>query len=248
MAHTIGHEPVLVEHSDDRLAEVEKAKRTGEAFQSVGAKGYDIVDREVLRAEVERVSNANSSDEREPLPDYLVELKDSVEDEQALNIQKAADHSEYSAEVARRQIEEEDKIRTVLRQDPYAVANAIIENNRKIAEQYAKEAAAYAEARADFEDGVVQETRPVRLANLNDEDPVTALGQRSKVTDISEKSAQDELINKDRVIYGEDSFIQQAKAKDVSSRRNRRTERTKTEPSAPVTAKEAKAAAEDNEG
>lgn len=202
---------VGVEHSDERLAAVEEAKRTGHELQSVGAKGHDIVDRDTLRVEVEKVSNEGSSDPEQPLPDYLVSLQEGVEDTIALNQMKADEHNEYSREIVEAQQEAELADKEKLRQDPYYFANRIAENNRRLADEHNTKSAQYAEGTDRFNAGVAQEIRALKPEEVEQSNPVTALGLKSQVTDISESFAAEQLQEKDRIIYGEDSYKQQAK-------------------------------------
>lgn len=205
---------VLVEHSDERLAAVEEAKRTGQEFQSVGQRGNDIVEREVLRAAVEEVSNANSSDPEQPLPDYLVELADNAPSHTELNQRKAAEHNEYSAVLVEAQQKAELSDREKLRKDPMYFANRIAENNRRLAQEHNDANAKYAESLAERNENVQQEIRELTPRQAVERDPVTALGQKAQVTDISESQASEALVTKDRIIYGEEPYRAQA----VSSR------------------------------
>src|SRR5690606_17983623 len=202
--------PVGVEHSDERLAAVEEAKRTGQELQSVGAKGHDIVDRETLRKEVEKVSNEGSTDPNQSMPDYLVQLQEGVDDTISLNQMKAREHSEYSAEIARAQREAAVADEAKLRDDPEYFAKRIAENNRRLADAHHQAAAQHAQNLAEFGAQVMEEVRSLRPESVTDPNPITALGQKARVTDISEAPAKNELQEKDRIIYGEDSYKQQA--------------------------------------
>lgn len=203
---------VLVEHSDERLAAVEEAKRTGQELQSIGSKGADIVDREVLREEVERVSNEGSSDPEQPLPDYLYELVEQVDDTRELNQRKAAEHNEYSAEVVRAQQEQELSDLEKRRRDPMYFARLIEENNRALAAAYSEQQAEVARQNLIASEGVQQEVRELRPEGVGDPNPITALGQRSQVTNISESATKGELVTKDQIIFGEQSFRANAEA------------------------------------
>jgi hypothetical protein len=204
-------ETVLVEISDERLAAVEEAKRTGRPLQSVGAKGNELVARDALQEAVYEVSNEDSSHADESLPDYLLELKDNVDDEHELNLQKAREHAEYSAELARSQQKAEQAAVVKLRDDPEYFARRIAENNVKLAEADSLASAEYVRNTQERDYEFIEEFRKVSLSELASTDPVTALGKKA-VTDISEAAAKDALIAKDRVIYGEDSFKRVAKA------------------------------------
>jgi hypothetical protein len=211
---------VLVEHSDERLAAVEEAKRTGQELQSIGAKGADIVNRDVLREAVFEVSNANSSDPAQPLPDYLATLVKGVEDEQELNKQKAQEHNEVSAEIVAVQQESAVSDAEKLRKDPKYFVKRIIANNNKLAADYSATAAQYAEETVKVSEGAAVDRARIRVESLNDPNPATSLAKRAvdKVTDISEGAAASALETKDRIIFGEESFKQQAKSARVEAK------------------------------
>lgn len=203
---------VGVEHSDERLAATEEAKRTGQEFQSVGAKGSDLVDREVLRAEVEKVSNANSSDPNQPLPDYLYELNENAPSHIELNQRKADEHNEYSAELVRNQNKARVSDAEKLRNDPDYFANRIAEQNRRLAQDHNSRSADFVRGTAKASERVQEEVRELTPEQVYSPDPVTALGQNAQVTDISEGAAEQSLITKDRIIFGEESYKKQAVA------------------------------------
>lgn len=211
---------VLVEHSDERLAAVEEAKRTGQEFQSVGTKGAAIVDRATLRGVVDEVSNANSSQQAETLPDYLIDLKQGVDDEQELNKQKAAEHDEVSAEIVRAQEETAVSDAEKLRKDPKYFVKRIIANNQRLASDYEATSSDFARAQQDADEQAVVERVRIRVESIHDPNPATSLGKRAveQVPDISESAASEALRTKDRIIYGEESFKAQAKSARVEAR------------------------------
>jgi hypothetical protein len=211
---------VLVEVSDERLAAVEEAKRTGQELQSIGSKGAEIVDRAVLRAEVDRVSNANSSDPNIAPPDYLVSLVAGVEDTQELNKQKASEHDEVSAEIVAAQLETAVSDAEKLRKDPKYFVKRIIANNTKLARDYEETATDFARAAGKAEANASREIARLRVESINDPNPATSLGKiaQDKVTDISESQMAASLETKDRIIYGEESFKAQAKAARVEAK------------------------------
>ena len=210
---------VLVEHSDERLSAVEEAKRTGQEFQSIGTKGSEIVDRAALRAVVDEVSNANSSQANETLPDYLIDLKQGVDDTAELNKQKAAEHDEVSAELVTAQQETRVSDAEKLRQDPKYFVKRIIANNNKLAKDYSDTASEFAQAQRQTAENASVERARIRVESLNDPNPATSLGKRAaEVPDISESFANEALQLKDRVIYGEESFKAQAKASRVEAK------------------------------
>lgn len=204
--------PIVVEHSDERLAAVEEAKRTGGELQSVGHKGDDIVDRDIVREAVEKVSNEGSSDPSQPLPDYLVELQRGAAPTAELNKMKAEEHNEYSRQIVEAQMEAEVENEAKLRKDPYYFAHRIAENNRRLADEHNKKSAEFARGLYEINEGVSQEIRPISPEEAMSDEPLTALGLKAKVTDISESFAREQLEQKDRIIYGEDSYKQQALA------------------------------------
>jgi len=207
------NEAVLVEHSDERLAAVEEAKKTGQEFQSVGAKGTDIVDRAVLADAVREQSAVGSSDPDEPLPDYLAELRNAhQDDEQEINARKAQEHNEYSAELARGQQKAAVSDAEKLRQDPDYFSKRIQALNAQLAADYAKTSAAFAKEVARRNDGVQEEVRKLRPERVGDPHPITVLGQNATVTDISESAIAEQLVTRDRITFGEESFKNHATA------------------------------------
>lgn len=206
------HGTVLVEKSDDRLAKVEEAKRTGAAFESVGSNGVEIVKRNGLVEATREVSNSDSSDEDQPLPDYLVQLKESVDDEAALNRQKAQEHSEVSAEIARAQEQENVQAIANLRKDPKYYVKRIQAQQLEAAQRYSDEQNEIAREQGEAEANASVERVKATLADLNDPRPVSSLARRAldKPTDISESATREALETKDRIIYGEDSFADHA--------------------------------------
>lgn len=202
--------PIFVEVSDERLAAVEEAKRTGSEFQSVGTKGSQVVDREIVaEATVEWSNEGNTADS--DMPEYLVKLKEEEGDVAELNEHKAAEHSEISNEIAKMQVEDNIKAEDKLRKDPMYFANAVAARNEKIAAEYAKSQNAFAKARMSEADQFSQEVVRISRDEAYSEDPVTVLGKQAKVKDISESAAKEALQDKDKIIYGATSFKAEAK-------------------------------------
>lgn len=205
---------VLVEHSDERLAAVEEAKRTGQEFQSVGTKGSEIVQREAVVAATREWSKDVFGSDESQLPDYLYGLKTGVDDEQQLNKDKAAQHNEVSDEIVAAQNEAAVDDAAKLREDPKYFSKRIQELNRKLAADHTKVSAGFVRETAKDNDGIAREVVRIRAESVNDPNPATSLGKiaKDKVTDISESAAREQLEQKDKIIYGEDSFKAQAKA------------------------------------
>jgi hypothetical protein len=205
---------VLVEHSDERLAAVEEAKRTGQEFQSVGSKGAEIVEREAVVTATQEWSKDIYGDDESTLPNYLYSLKTGVEDEAQLNQRKAAEHNEVSDEITAAQNKAAVSDAEKLRQDPKYFSKRIQELNRKLAADHTETSTAYVENVIQDADGIAREILKIRAESIFDPNPATSLGKvaKDKVTDISEGAARSELEQKDKIIYGEDSFKAQAKA------------------------------------
>lgn len=205
---------VLVEHSDERLSAVEEAKRTGQEFQSVGSKGAEIVNREAVVEATQEWSKDIYGKSDSTLPDYLLELKEGVEDEVQLNQRKAAEHNEVSDEIVAAQQEAAVSDAEKLRKDPKYFSKRIQELNRQLATNHTEASTAYVENVLQDADGVSREIVKIRAESVGDPNPATSLGKiaKDKVTDISESAAREQLQQKDKIIYGEDSFKAQAKA------------------------------------
>jgi hypothetical protein len=204
--------PVNVEHSDERLAAVEEAKRTGNEFRSVGSKGNDLVAREKVVVATQEWSNEDAS-ETSPLPVYLEELDDSVDQAQhrELNVRKAKEHSDYSADLVAKQQDADEEARENLRKDPLYYVKLIQERNLKSAEEFQKNSEKYAKQVVKRADAVDQERRSITAEEASSDHPLTVMGQKAEVTDISESLSKDGLEAKDRIIYGEESFKAEAK-------------------------------------
>lgn len=196
--------PVLAEQSDERLAAVEEAKRTGQPFQSVGAKGAEFVNRDVLREATEKVSNQTP-------PDYAAQMRANVDDEAALNRQKAQEHSEMSAEIVRTQQEMEVAAYDNLRRDPLYYSKQIMKRNTELANEYTREQARFAKQVERDNNGIEQEVRKVRAEQATDPAPSTVLGKlATKRPHVDEQAAADAFRTKDEIIYGEQSYKAQA--------------------------------------
>jgi hypothetical protein len=137
---------------------------------------------------------------------------EGVEDTRVLNRQKAAEHNEVSREIVEAQLNAQVADEAKLRKDPMYYANRIAENNRRLAADYSEKQAELQRANLVTSEGVQEEVRSLRPESVTDPDPVTRLGQQSKVTDISESASRDNLRLKDQIIFGEESYKAQAKS------------------------------------
>jgi len=198
--------PVHVETSDERLAAVEEAKRTGDELVSVGSKGGQIVDRGTLVEETRKVSNEGAS-ETSSLPLYLEELVDNLEDEAELNIRKAKAHSDYSAELARKQQEAAVEAEAKLREDPLYFVKQITERNQKLAQQYNEKMGQYIKEVEGRNSNFNEEIRRITQEEAFSGEPVTEMGKRAQDFKIDENFAKDALQTKDRIIYGAEDYL-----------------------------------------
>jgi hypothetical protein len=199
---------VGVEVSDERLAAVEEAKRTGRPLQSVGSKGHEIVDRDLLEEATIAVSNSDAS-ETSPLPQYLEELRerfDDVDYVREVNEMKAAEHEEYSAELIRAKRDEEAALAKKAADDPMFYANLIAERQRLQVEAYEKEQADFAVQREKNSRGLEERVRAIDVHDAVAATSLETYAEGKAPSDISESFAHEALITKDRVIFGEESF------------------------------------------
>jgi len=111
-------ETVLIENSDERLAAVEEAKRTGQPFQSVGANKAEIVPVVVAQqimddaAKEDIYVGPNGTTFAAHLKSYHDKVAADPNFVNETNEEKAAAHAAYSAEFVRqRQAEEAEMIK-----------------------------------------------------------------------------------------------------------------------------------------
>lgn len=198
-----------VEHSDGRLAAAEEAKRTGLEFRSTGAEGVDIVPYTVAVEAGNEWSNQLMAEQSE-LGDALAAGTKEVSD---LNEKKAKAHESYSEGVIRRRADRKEM-------SVGERVQAIVKRNEEIAKQHEDLSNAVA-GRANIE------RVPLRAEQVDNDEPVTLLGQQAvkdSVTNISESEEREMFKDKGRVAYGEvpfEAFVDES----TSAKENRAEER-----------------------
>lgn len=202
---------VGVEVSDERLAAVEAAKRTGRELESVGSKGQELVDKDELEVAVLEFSNDGAS-QTSPLPEYLELLKERFDDPEfvlEVNAAKAAEHEEYSADLIRAKREEDAKLLEEQRKsdDPEYIANQVLERQRKQTEEYEASQAAFAVQREKNVRGIEEVVREYNPFDATAPTAIEEYARGRKPTDISETQATEGHMNKDRIIFGETSYL-----------------------------------------
>lgn len=202
---------ILVARSDERMAAVEESKRTGQPLQSVGAKGTDLVKVAGVVEETRRVSTEQYGSGEYAMQDYLHELIEGVEDQDALNLKLAQEHRAVSDEIIRKQREkafsERDK-------DAAEQAEEVETLNQKIAADYAKVTAQFVEQRVRDQNGIEREVRKITAEQAFSPRAQTTLGKlaQDKPSDINQSADEEAHKQRERIIYGVDSFKNQAVA------------------------------------
>lgn len=202
---------ILVARSDERMAAVEESKRTGQPLQSVGAKGVDIVKVAGVVEETRRVSTEQYGSGEYAMQDYLHELIEGVEDQDALNLKLAQEHRAVSDEIIRKQRE-----KAFSERDKAAAEQAeeVETLNQKLAADYAKVTAQFVEQRVRDQNGIEREVRKITAEQAFSPRAQTTLGKlaQDKPSDINQSADEEAHKQRERVIYGVDSFKNQAVA------------------------------------
>lgn len=218
MAHV---ETVLVEESDDRLASVELAKRTGNAFESVGTRGAQVVPLDIAVSIAEEKANQDTTVYRgrsiaAHREDYIDQVRNDPTFVPRTNEEKAAAHAEYSAELVRQQIAQEKKNRELKEEENFDFAAARQEENRRLAEAYEEAIAPWQRERIQRAKGatdvvsLVQEI--VTHVDVNDiasrplGERVAAFSDFVEVPNALEVAAQEALTIKDAIISTEEDY------------------------------------------
>lgn len=217
-------ETVFVEESDDRLAKVEEAKRTGNAFQSSGSRGGEVVPYAIANQIAEEKSRQNVDVYNgRPVAAHRKNYIDKMNNEQGFvertNEQKANAHHSYSADLVR----ERDKKN---KEDAERLANGenIAEErqkeNQRLADEYAKASAAYALKRlGKLDQGkplyekvgeIVQSVKAEELYSQTLEEQAARLSEFVAIPTANEKPAEDALKTKDAIIATEKGFKEDA--------------------------------------
>ena len=230
-------ETVLLEHSDERLAAVEEAKRTGKPFVSVGSRGAEVVPVPVVEEIMDEFSRKDtyvgrfgatyaahleSYHEKVQDPDWVLET----------NEEKARAHEQYSAELVRRQMEDEKKVKEMLVVDPTAASVAVQQANLERAREHEVKSMEYAEViQQRAKDvrpvlAVVDESvRALRAEELNTasprEDRAAALAEIVEVPNAMENETREALVTKDKIIETEIPYEAEAAGHDELVHRDR---------------------------
>lgn len=202
---------LLVARSDERMAAVEESKRTGQPLQSVGAKGDDLVKVSGVAEEVRRVSTEQYGSGDYAMQDYLHELIEGVEDREELNVKLAREHQDVSNEIIRKR---QEQLRKDHDKSDAEVADEVAELNIKLAQDYAKVTAQFIEQRVRDRNGIEREVREITAEQAFSPRAQTVLGKlaQDKPSDISQSADEEAHKQRERVIYGVDSFKNQAVA------------------------------------
>ena len=231
-------ETVLVEQSDDRLAKVEEAKRTGNAFQSSGSKGGEVVPHAIAN----QIAEDNSAQDTAVFrgrtvaahrKDYIERVLNEEGFVEASNIEKADAHHRYSANLVREREAKnlEDAARLRSGEDIAAQRRA---ENQKLADDYAKAAAAYALSRQAHLDGakplydrvaeIVSNVDASQLFSKTLQEQARQLSQYVTVPVALERPAEEALMTKDAIIATEQPFEAHAEGGVVTDYAQRRAQ------------------------
>jgi len=223
-------ETVLVENSDERLAAVEEAKRTGQPFQSTAANESVITPHPVVVQITEKASEQdtyvgpNGMTAAAHLKGYHEKVRNDPDFVPQTNAEKAAAHAEYSAEVVRKQIEENARVLAAIAEG-YDISVAIQQANLERAREHEAKSADYQRIRderaKDAKDvwTVVDESVEILqakdLARKSVAKRADALKGVVEVPDVSETAAREALITKDDIIETKEDY--KAHAMDAES-------------------------------
>ena len=229
-------ETVLVENSDERLAAVEEAKRTGQPLQSVGANRSVIVPRDVAVVIFEEASKKDTyvgrfgATHAAHLKDYHEAIQNDPDFVPQTNEEKARAHHEYSAELVRKQMADEQKVKEMIAEG-YEPSLAIQQANLERAREHEEKSVEYAGIRAERakdDKGVWQVVEEsVKILNTKDltEKPVekraAALKKVVDVPDVNEDAAREALITKDDIIATKEDFKKHAMSHEELRDRDR---------------------------
>ena len=213
---------VLVEQSDNRLAEVEIAKRTGNAFVSVGTAGSAIVPQDVADqiAYEKSLQNTTIGPSGRPIAahrkDYLEALSDDEESfTERTNEEKAQEHFNYSSRLAKAQRKQELSDLKDLREGR-DIAAEILARQARLADDYTTAQNAWNESRRELLNNaptvnqviaeLVEKIDVVELAGKSLEERMADYAAVITVPDALEAPAQEALVVKDHIISTEESF------------------------------------------
>lgn len=207
-------ETVLVENSDDRLAMVEHAKRTGEPLQSVAANKTEAVPYEVAWQIAEEKGKADTyvgrfgTTHAEWLEEYHEKIKDNDWVAET-NEEKAKAHADYSAELVRQQMKDEAKVKAMMAEG-YEPSIAVQQANLERANEHEAANAKYEKIRMkrkkeatpvlEMVDEAVEILRAEDLYAKPIDERAKALKAVANVPKADEKATTDALKLKDAII------------------------------------------------
>lgn len=213
-------ETVAVENSDDRLAEVERAKRTGEPLRSVAANKTEIVPWVVANQIAEEKARQNTYKGRfgATYAAHLQPYHEAMEDPDFIpmtNQEKAEAHERHSAELVRKQMEDEVNVRKMMAEG-YEPSLAVQQANLERAKEHEERSREYAGIRKEREKDVtpvlemvdesVKILRAEELAGKPFEEQAAALQAVANVPNAMEESAREAFIIKDQIVSTEIPF------------------------------------------
>jgi len=231
-------ETTMIEESDDRLAAVEEAKRTGQPFVSVGANRTVVVPTELAAQIADDKAKENvyvgrfGATYAGHLESFHQKLNapDGGEFVIQTNEEKARAHEEYSAELVRRQMEDEQRVREQKAQgfDP---SLAIQQANLERAREHEGKSADYEllrQARASeikpvgqVVDEMVEVVRANDLSTAPLHERVEAFAHIVERPDSLERTVNGALITKDKIVEVEVPFTDEAMQHDELVKRDR---------------------------
>jgi hypothetical protein len=228
-------ETVLVENSDNRLAAVEEAKMTGQPFQSTAANESVIVPHDVAEVIFEEFSQEDTYVGRfgataaAHLEDYHEKVRTDPDFIPQTNEEKAQAHHAYSAELVRKQMEDNAKVLALIAEG-FEPSLAVQQANLERAREHEEKSIEYAKLRAERAKNakgvweVVDEA--VKLLKPEDlEKPVekraSKLEKVVEAPDVSESQAREALITKDDIIATKEDFKAHAMSHEELRERDR---------------------------
>lgn len=213
-------ETVLVENSDERLAAVEEAKRTGQPFQSVAANESVIIPHDVATVIFEEASKLDTYvglrgiTVAAHLEDYHEAIREDPEFIPQTNEEKARAHHEYSAELVRQQMADNARVLALIAEG-FEPSLAVQQANLERAREHELKSIEYAGIRAERAKDAkgVWEVVDESVKKLKVEDLAKPVEKRAaklesvvEVPDVSESQAREALITKDDIIATKEDF------------------------------------------
>ena len=229
-------ETVLLEESDERLAAVEYAKMTGEPLQSVAARRTFAVPRDVAQKMLEEAAHEDiyvDSRFGSTYAGHLKEYHEKIKDPNFVresNEEKARAHAEYSAELVRKQMEENQRI-AEMQAEGYDPSIAVQQANLERAREHEAKSVEYegirqarkADGLTDVPAKIDEMVRTVRAEDLQTkpfEDRLAAFEGVTPSFSVSEEYAKEALVTKDRIIETAESFTSQAAEHEALSKKD----------------------------